>query len=137
MAAQKGSDILIRVDQTGLGGFVNVGGLRSKSISFNAEMVDATDSDSVGKWRELLMGAGIKSATITGSGIFKDTTTEGLIRTNFFNQTLANYQFVIPDFGTVQGAYQVTSLDYAGDHDGEATFSLTFESTGFQIFTAI
>lgn len=137
MAAQKGSDILIRVDQTGLGNFVNVGGLRSKSISFNAEMVDATDSDSIGKWRELLMGAGIKSATLTGSGIFKDTTSEGLIRTNFFNQILAIYQFVIPDFGIVQGSHQVTSMDYAGDHNGEATFSMTFESSGFQTFTAI
>lgn len=137
MGAQRGSDILIRVDQTGLGNFVNVGGLRSKSISFNAEMVDATDADSVGKWRELLIGAGIKSATITGSGIFKDTTSEQLVRANFFNQVLATYQFVVPDFGTVQGAYQVTSMDYAGDHNGEATFSMTFESSGFQLFTAI
>lgn len=137
MAAQKGSDILVKVDTTGAGNYVTIGGMRSKSISFNAEMVDATDSDSVGKWRELLAGAGIKSATITGSGIFKDSASEGSVRSNFFNQVIVNHQFIIPDFGIVQGGFQVTSMDYAGDHNGEATFSMTFESSGQLTFTAI
>ena len=137
MAAQKGSDILVKVDTTGAGNFVSVGGLKSKSISFNAETVDVTDSDSAGKWRELLAGAGIKSATITGSGVFKDTVSEGAVRGNFFNQVIVNHQFIIPDFGTVQGAFQVSSLDYAGEYNGEATFSMTFESSGQLTFTAI
>jgi TP901-1 family phage major tail protein len=137
MAAQKGSDILVKVDTTGAGNFVTIGGLRSKSISFNAETVDVTDSDSAGKWRELLAGAGIKSATITGSGVFKDSASEGAVKTNFFNQVIVNHQFIIPDFGTVQGAFQTSSLDYAGEHNGEMTFSMTFESSGQLTFTAI
>lgn len=137
MAAQKGGDVLVKVDMTGAGSFVTIGGLRSKSISFNAETVDVTDSDSAGKWRELLAGAGVKSATITGSGVFKDSTSEGAVKANFFNQVIVNHQFIIPDFGTVQGAFQTSSLDYAGEHNGEITFSMTFESSGQLTFTSI
>lgn len=137
MAAQKGSDILVKVDTTGAGNYVTIGGMRSRAISFNAETVDVTDSDSAGKWRELLAGAGIKSATITGSGVFKDSASEGSVRSNFFNQVITNHQFIIPDFGTIQGAFQTTSLDYAGEHNGEMTFSMTFESSGQLTFTAL
>lgn len=136
MVAQKGSDILVKVDTTGTGNFVTIGGMRSKSISFNAETVDVTDSDSAGKWRELLTGAGIKSATITGSGVFKDSLAEGTVRTNFFSQTKVEHQFIVPDFGTVEGFFQTSSIDYAGEYNGEMTFSMTFESAGELTFTA-
>jgi phage major tail protein, TP901-1 family len=136
MAAQKGSDILIKVDSDGLGTFVTIGGMRSKSISFNAETVDVSDSDSVNKWRELLEGAGLKSATITGSGVFKDSAGEEDVRGYFFTGAIEEYQFIVPDFGTVEGLFQVTSLDYAGEHNGEATYSMTFESAGELTWTA-
>lgn len=136
MAAQVGRAVLIRVDSDGGGNFVTVGGMRSKSISFNNEQVDVTDSDSSNQWRELLAGAGIKSATITGSGVFKDSAGEEDVRGYFFAATHADYQFTVPDFGTVEGAFQVTSLDYAGEHNGEATFSMTFESAGALTWTA-
>lgn len=130
MAAQKGSDILIKVDSDGTGTFATIGGMRSKSISLNAETVDVSDSDSVNKWRELLAGAGMKSATLTGSGVFKDTAGEEDVRGYFFAQTIEDYQFIIPDFGTIEGAFQVTAIDYAGEYNGEATYSMTFESAG-------
>jgi TP901-1 family phage major tail protein len=136
MAAQKGSDLLIKVDSNGSGTFLTIGGMRSKSISFNAETVDVTDSDSSGKWRELLEGGGIKSATLTGSGIFKDSASEEDVRGYFFAQTIVEYQFIIPDFGTVEGLFQVTSLDYAGEYNGEVTYSMTFESGGVLAWTA-
>ena len=136
MAAQKGSDILIKVDSDGAGTFVTVGGMRSKAISLNAETVDVSDSDSSGKWRELLECAGLKNATITGSGVFKDTAGEEDVRGYFFAQTLEDFQFIVPDFGTMEGPFQVTSIDYAGEHNGEATYSMTFESAGELTWTA-
>ena len=136
MVAQKGSDILIQVDSTGGGVFLTIGGMRSKSISLNAETVDVSDSDSVNKWRELLADTGFKSATITGSGVFKDTASEEDVRGYFFSQAIHDYRFTIPSFGTIQGDYQVTALDYAGEHNGEATFSMTFESAGQLTWTA-
>lgn len=136
MAAQKGSDILIKVDSDGAGTFVTIGGMRSKAISLNAETVDVSDSDSTNKWRELLAGAGLKSATITGSGVFKDSAGEEDIRGYFFAQTLEDFQFIVPDFGIMEGSFQVTSIDYAGEHNGEATYSMTFESAGELSWTA-
>lgn len=137
MVAQAGSDVLIQVDSTGGGVYLTVGGMRSKSISLNAETVDVSDSDSANKWRELLAGAGFKSATITGSGIFKDSASEEDVRGYFFTQTIVNYRFIIPSFSRIQGLFQTTAIDYAGEHNGEATYSMTFESAGELTHTAL
>ena len=72
MVAQKGKDLLLKIDSDGLGNFVTVAGLRSKRIAFNSQTVDITDADSAGRWRELLAGSGVQRAAISGSGIFKD-----------------------------------------------------------------
>ena len=72
MAAQKGKDLLLKVDSTGAGVYTTVAGLRTKSLAINAETVDITHSESAGQWRELLAGAGAKSARVSGSGVFKD-----------------------------------------------------------------
>lgn len=134
MAAQKGVDLLVKVDD-GTGVFNTACGIRSKSISFSTETVDVTDSCSPGQWRELLAGAGIRSATITGSGIFKNASMEDDLRKYFFDGIMFDAQFVIPSFGTLQGSWTITSLDYAGEYNGEVTFSVTFESAGQQVWT--
>ncbi|MBT8474381.1 MAG: phage major tail protein, TP901-1 family, partial [Alphaproteobacteria bacterium] len=72
MAAQNGKDLLIKLDLTGGGQFETIAGLRATRVSFNAESVDVTSLESQGGWRELLGGAGVKSAAISGSGVFKD-----------------------------------------------------------------
>ena len=137
MPAQKGKDLLLRLDQDGLGTFVTVAGLRSRSIAFNAQSVDVTDAESSGQWRELLEGAGIKTARITGSGLFKDASSDETIRSIFFNGTIRTWQVLIPDFGTLQGVFQITALEFSGRHDGEVTFELALESAGEIIFTTL
>jgi len=77
MTAQKGKDLLLKVDTDGAGSFVTVAGLRAHTLAFNAATVDVTDTESVGRWRELLDGARVKTARITGSGIFKDAINRG------------------------------------------------------------
>ena len=76
MAAQNGKDLLIKVDLTGDGSFATIAGLRATRVSFNAESVDVTSLESQGGWRELLGGAGVKSAQISVSGVFKDANTD-------------------------------------------------------------
>jgi TP901-1 family phage major tail protein len=137
MAVQNGKDLLIKVDLTGDGNFQSVAGLRATRISFNAESVDVTSLESAGGWRELLAGAGVKSAAISGSGIFRDEESDERTRQIFFDGETPDFQVIIPDFGTVQGAFQVTSIDYAGTHDGEATYELSLASAGQLIFTAV
>lgn len=112
-------------------------GLRASRISFNAEPVDVTSLESAGGWRELLGGAGVKSAAISGAGIFKDDSTDERARQIFFDGEVPNFQVIIPDFGTVEGPFQVTSLEYAGSHDGEATYELSLASAGALTFVAL
>lgn len=131
MAAQKGSDLLIKVgDGASPEVFTALAGLRSKTIKFNSETVDVTNQDSANKWRELLEGAGIKSATLTGSGVFKDAASDETVRAAFFAQTIKNYQVIIPDFGTIEGPFQISDLQYGGDHNKEVPIDLTLESAG-------
>ena len=134
MVAQKGKDLLLKIDTAGNGTFQTVAGLRSRQIAFNAETVDSTDSESAGRWRELLEGAGLRRASVNGSGIFKDSASDELIRGTFFNGSIHNWQLVIPDFGTVEGAFQITSLEYSGQHNGELNFELVMESAGALTF---
>ena len=136
MTAQKGKDLLLKIDTSGSGSFATVAGLRSRQIAFNAEAVDVTDADSAGRWRELLAGAGVKRASISGSGIFRDASTDATVRTLFFDGTIRDWQVIVPDFGTLQGAFQVTSLEYSGEHNGEVAYQLALESAGAIAFTA-
>ena len=130
MTAQRGRDLLLKIDTTGTGTYVIVAGLRTNTLTFNSASVDASAQDSTGAWRELLAGAGLKSAQVKGMGIFKDAASDATIRGYFFNDTIVNWQIVIPNFGTVTGPFQITSLDYAGKFDSEMTFDLSLASAG-------
>jgi TP901-1 family phage major tail protein len=136
MTAQKGKDLLLKVDSDGEGSFVTVGGLRARTLAFNAATVDVTDQESAGRWRELLDGAGLKTARISGNGIFKDAASDETMRGYFFAGTVRNWQVIVPDLGTVEGPFQIATLEYGGQHDGEVTFELGLESAGPLSFEA-
>ncbi|MDP2085124.1 MAG: phage major tail protein, TP901-1 family [Gemmobacter sp.] len=137
MAVQNGKDLLLKVDLSDDGQFETVAGLRATRISFNAETVDVTSLESAGGWRELLSGAGVKSAAISGSGVFRDAATDARARQIFFDGETPDFQVVIPDFGVVEGRFQITSIEYAGSHNGEATYSLSLASAGALEFVAL
>ena len=147
MAAQKGLDMLLKINTSG-STYVTVGGLRSTSISLNDESVDITNKDSQGN-RTMLAGGGMNSVSITASGVFTDASSEENVRAAFFGQqntsdgssaqtpAFKNFQFLIPDFGTLTGSFQITSLEYAGEHNGEVTYSMSFESAGYITYAAV
>jgi TP901-1 family phage major tail protein len=135
MGAQSGKDLLIKLDVDG--SYETLAGLRATRLSFNAEQVDVTSVDSTGGWRELLGGAGVKSAAISGSGVFKDASTDARARSLFFDGGIAQMQVIIPDFGQIEGAFQITSLEYAGNYNGEATYEIALASAGALGFTAL
>jgi TP901-1 family phage major tail protein len=136
MSAQKGKDLLLKLDSDGAGTFVTVAGLRSRSIAFNTETVDITHAESAGQWRELLAGAGVKHARVSGAGIFKDGASDAAVRSYVFAGTIRNWQVIIPDFGTVQGPFQIASFELTGRHDGEVAFELSLDSAGELTFAA-
>src|ERR1700712_5850933 len=113
MVAQKGKDLLLKIHNGS--GYETVAGLRTKRLAFNAETVDITDAESAGRWRELLGGAGVQRASLSGSGLFKDQISDALIRNNFFSGSILSWQIVISHFGAVTGAFQVTALEYSGE----------------------
>ena len=137
MVAQSGKDLLVKIDMDGAGSFVTLAGLRASRISFNTETVDVTSLESTGGWRELLSGGGVKSASISGSGVFVDATTDERARQIFFDGTVLDFQVIIPDFGTVQGPFQISSVEYAGNYDGEATYEIALASAGSLSFAVI
>jgi TP901-1 family phage major tail protein len=137
MVAQKGKDLLIKLDLTGSGAFTTIAGLRASRISFNAETVDVTTLESAGGWRELLGGGGVRSASISGSGVFRDQDTDERARAIFFDGEVPDFQVIIADFGIVQGPFQISSLEYAGSYDGEASYELTLASAGALTFSVI
>lgn len=135
MTAQKGKDLLLKI--YGGAGYDTVAGLRSKRLAFNAETVDVTDAESAGRWRELLGGAGMQRASVSGAGIFKDAASDASVRSAFFNASILNWQIVVPDFGTMTGPFQVTALEYSGQYNGEVLFELALESAGAISFGAL
>ncbi|MEI2686752.1 MAG: phage major tail protein, TP901-1 family [Cypionkella sp.] len=137
MAVQNGKDLLIKVDLVGDGQFVTLAGLRATRLSLNAETVDVTSLESAGGWRELLAGAGVKTAAISGSGVFRDANTDARARQIFFDAEMPGFQVVVPDFGVIEGPFQITAIEYAGSHNGEATFDLSMSSAGALTFTAL
>jgi TP901-1 family phage major tail protein len=137
MSAQKGKDLLLKVDATGAGAFTTIAGLRTKSLSLNADTIDVTHAESLGQWRELLAGAGVRRARLTGSGIFKDAASDLLVRQYLFDGTIRAWQIVVPDFGVIAGPFQITSLEFAGRHDGEVSFDIALDSAGELTFTPL
>ena len=133
MSAKLGRDLLLRVD-TG-DGYTTVAGLRTKSVKFNSATVDVTDSGS-GGWTELLPEAGLRTVSVTGSGVFRDTASDARLRAAFFAQTPLDAQMVMPGFGTITAPVLVTALSYGGTYRGEATFDLTLSASGEVAFAA-
>lgn len=137
MAGQSGRNVLIKVGDGGAPeAFVTVAGVRAKSITLNAGLVDATSADSADRWRELLAGAGVKRCEVAGSGVFKDAASDARLRAVYFNGDAAAFELTIPDFGVLRGPFMVAELAYGGEHDGEATFAVKLASAGAVSFEA-
>ena len=139
MAFQKGSDFLLKMDTAPSGGptFTTVAALQTKEIQISTELVDVTNQDSSGKWREALEGAGIKKASISGRGVFSDSATENAVLTSVTNGTIKQWQVVVPGLGTFQGLFQVTQMSYSGAHDKEVQYDVRLESAGAVSFSAV
>ena len=137
MAAQKGSALLMKIGNAASPEvFTTIGGMRSTSISMNDEMVDITNKDS-SRARTILAQGGVNSMTVSGSGVFTDSASEATLEGKFDSASLSNYQFLVPDFGTYTGAFMLTTLEYAGEYNGEVTYSFTFESSGAITFATV
>ena len=137
MAAQQGKVLLMKIgDGASPEVFTTIGGMRSNTLTMNDEMVDVTNKDSSGA-RTILAQGGVNSITVAGSGVFTDSASETTLKGKFNVSALTNYQFLVPDFGTFTGTFMLTTLEYAGEYNGEVTYSFTFESSGAITFATV
>lgn len=130
MAAEKGSAFLLKVGDGGSpGAFTTVAGLRTTQLSVNGEAVVITTKDS-GGWRELLSGAGTRSVSVSGAGVFTGSAAEARVKANALSGVLDDYRLAFESGATMTGRFLVTRLDYAGDFNGERSYTLSLESSG-------
>ena len=138
MGGQRGRDVLIRIgDGEEPEGFVTVAGIRSRTISLSARLVDATTAESPAAWRELIASAGTKRIEISGSGVFNDAASDVRLRAAYFAGEAPMFQLEVAHFGVLEGPFAIGELAYAGGHDDEATFSIRLASAGVISFEAI
>ena len=130
MAIEKGSAFLLKVgDGAAVPAFATVAGLRTTQLSVNGEAVVVTSKDS-GGWRQLLSGAGVRSVSVSGSGVFTGSAVETRIKTSALAGTIEDYRLTFEGGDSMTGKFLVTRLDYAGDFNGERSYTLTLESSG-------
>lgn len=130
MAIEKGSAFLLKVgDGAAVPVFATVAGLRTTQLSINGETVVVTNKDS-GGWRQLLSGAGVRSVSVSGAGVFTGSVAETRIKGNAMTGVLDDYRLSFESGESMTGRFLVTRLDYAGDFNGERSYTLTLESSG-------
>jgi TP901-1 family phage major tail protein len=130
MSAEKGSAFLLKVgDGATPPVFATVAGLRATQLSINGEMVAITHKGS-GGWRELLGGAGVRSVSVSGAGVFTGSVAETRVKASALSGVLDDYRLTFEGGESMTGRFLVTRLDYAGDFNGERTYTLSLESSG-------
>lgn len=125
----KRGDLFLLKAHDGVSTYNAVAALRTTGLAINGQIIDVTNKDSA-KRRMLLDGGGIVSFTITGAGVFTEHIEQDRLEDRLLTGLLHLYQIVFDDGRTYQGSFQVASMEYAGEHDGEQTFSVTLESSG-------
>ena len=130
MAAEKGGAFLLKVGDGGSPvAYRTVAGLRTTQLSVNGEAVAITSKDS-GGWRDLLSGAGVRSVSVAAAGVFTGSAAEARIKASALAGTIDDYRLSFESGDSMTGRFLVTRLDYAGDFNGERSYTLSLESSG-------
>ncbi len=138
MAKQLGRLFLLKVgDGASSETFTTLAGINSKSLTINNSAIDVTTPDASGGALFAQSLNGLKAMAVSGDGIFLDEAAEARLNTvAMAADPVANFQIVVPDFGTYAGSFRVTSLEFGGETEGGVTFSTALESNGTVTFTA-
>jgi TP901-1 family phage major tail protein len=130
MPIERGSAFLLKVgDGATPPVFATVAGMRTTQLSVNGEAVVVTHKGS-GGWRELLSGAGVRSVSVSGAGVFTGSVAEARLKANALSGILDDYELSFESGERMRGRFLVSRLDYAGDFNGERSYTLSLESSG-------
>ncbi|HEV2568696.1 phage tail protein [Sphingomonas sp.] len=130
MGIERGSAFLLKVGNGAAPPvYATVAGLRTTQLSVNGEAVVVTHKGS-GGWRELLSGAGVRSVSVSGAGVFTGSAAETRLKGNALSGVLDDYELSFESGERMRGKFLVSRLDYAGDFNGERSYTLSLESSG-------
>lgn len=130
MPAQSGAAFLLKITNGATPPiYQTIAGLRTTQMSINGDTVVVTHKQS-GGWRDLLSGAGTRSVSVSAAGIFLGSTAENTVRSRALDGTLDDYELSFEDGAKLRGRFLVQRLDYAGDFNGERSYTLQLESSG-------
>ena len=115
--------------------FIPLTGLTARRFSLTANLIETTDLASASGWRELASGAGVRRMTVTAQGTLRSLAADQALRAAFAGQSQIRCRVTAPGLGVFSGPFLAEAIDYAGDDDGEATWSLTLASAGALSFT--
>ena len=127
---EKGSAFLLKVgDGAAQPQFATVAGLRTTQLSINGEAVVVTSKDS-GGWRQLLSGAGVRHVSVSGAGVFTGSAAEMRLKASALSGVIDDYRLTFEGGEMMTGRFLLTRLDYAGDFNGERSYTVSLESSG-------
>jgi len=130
MPAQSGAAFLLKITNGASPAvYQTIAGLRTTQMSINGDTVVVTHKQS-GGWRDLLSGAGTRSVSVSAAGIFLGSVAENTVRGRALDGTLDDYELSFEDGAKLRGKFLVQRLDYAGDFNGERSYTLQLESSG-------
>jgi TP901-1 family phage major tail protein len=131
MVASAGRNFLLKLGTGSPLTYASIGAIRANSISIDGTEVDVTTMDDAGV-RKLLATAGVRSASISASGVFTDSAGQGALTTAVLSGAFVNLKLEDTVLNTVSytGSFQVTNFEHSGEEGAEQTFSATFASAG-------
>ncbi len=118
----------------GGGTYTVIGGVRSKSMTINNEVIDISDGDD-DTWKKLLEG-GIRSLAASVSGLVSNNSAFEQLQDKVFAGNIWRLKFAYADGDTMIGLFQITSLEQHGDYNGAQMFSASFASADTPVLTA-
>ena len=130
--AFQGRLFVLQVETATPGTFQTIAGGKTLKVTANNQEVDITNKNSNG-FKELGANFGVKDLKISAEGIFSDDPAFTLAQNAFLNGVIKNYQVILPSTTTdqiISGSFQISSLDFAGNHDDSVTYSISLSSSG-------
>ena len=127
-----GRDLLIQIDISSV--YTTIGGLRSNNVVINNETVDVTDKGDA-PWRQLLANCGIRSMSLSGSGVFTDDAALQDVLDMVVAGTIVDFKIISGRLDEFEGPFTVTSFERGGEHNAEETFSISLESASDITYT--
>lgn len=131
--AEKGALMLLR-EGLDITPAVTIAGARTTSVRINNEMVEITNKDSAQK-RELLEAAGTRARQFQIAGVYIDGTIHDTIQGYADADTINNFSMIFANGDIIEGPFQITEYERAGEYNGEETFSMTLESASAITYT--